>query len=180
MGRPLNKRYFGAPTTGGNEIKVQFHNGTASVDGWIVKQTGSKRFICSDGSNEAECYLVDKAAGTLAAGEMSVSVQDDSATVRRITKISAKKVTASDGNSYGWSFSDDNTDGRVEVEEAGGTDELSVTELEVGGVYVIATPGDTDFTAIGAANSLAATQFTATGPGTGTGTVTQVADTFGI
>ena len=32
MGRPLNKRFFGEPTEAGNEIKVQFHNGTASVN----------------------------------------------------------------------------------------------------------------------------------------------------
>ena len=42
MGRPLNKRFFGAPTAAGNEIKVQFHNGTESVNGYIVKQLGSQ------------------------------------------------------------------------------------------------------------------------------------------
>ena len=31
MGRPINKRFFGEPTSGGSEIKVQFHNGTAAV-----------------------------------------------------------------------------------------------------------------------------------------------------
>ncbi len=46
MGRPLSKRLFGANSS--NNIKVQFHNGTASVRGYIVKQTGSKRFICKD------------------------------------------------------------------------------------------------------------------------------------
>lgn len=179
MGRPLNKRNFGAPTTEGNEIKVQFHNGTSSVDGYIVRQTGSKRFVCSDGSAEEECYLVDKAAATLVAGEMSISVQDDTATVRRLTKIAAHKATAADGNSYGWTFSGDATDNRVEIEEAGGTDAIPVTDIVVGNTYAIAVPGDTDFTLIGAANSIAATVFTATAVGVGTGTVTQVEDTFG-
>ena len=32
MGRPINKRFFGTPTAGGNEIKVDFHNGTAVKD----------------------------------------------------------------------------------------------------------------------------------------------------
>ena len=44
MGRPLNKRFFGEPTAGGNEIKVDFHNGTAVVEGSIIKQLGSKKF----------------------------------------------------------------------------------------------------------------------------------------
>ena len=48
MGRPLNKRLFGVagvgPTAGGTEIKVNFHNGTAVKEGYIVKQLGSKKF----------------------------------------------------------------------------------------------------------------------------------------
>jgi len=44
MGRPINKRFFGEPTAGGNEIKVDFHNGTAVVEGSIIKQLGSKKF----------------------------------------------------------------------------------------------------------------------------------------
>ena len=52
MGRPLNKRLFGkagvGPTAGGNEIKVNFHNGTAVKEGYIVKQKGSKRFVCEE------------------------------------------------------------------------------------------------------------------------------------
>ena len=48
MGRPLNKRLFGVagtgPTASGNEIKVNFHNGSAVKEGFIVKQLGSKKF----------------------------------------------------------------------------------------------------------------------------------------
>ena len=51
MGRPLNKRNFRAPDSG-NEIKVQFHNGARSVDGWIEKQVAARRFKCADGSYE--------------------------------------------------------------------------------------------------------------------------------
>jgi hypothetical protein len=42
----------------------------------------------------------------------------------------------------------------------------------VGQSYKILTPGDTNFTAIGAANNVVGTQFTATGVGAGTGTAT--------
>ncbi len=46
-----------------------------------------------------------------------------------------------------------------------------VAGLTIGTRYKIVTSGDTDFTLIGAANSDPDTVFTATGPGTGTGTV---------
>ena len=90
MGRPLNKRFFGVGTAAGNEIKVQFHNGTGSVKGYIVKQTGSKRFVCSDGTVEKTCYLVDKASAEVLAGEMSISVKGDDNTVYQVVKISSK------------------------------------------------------------------------------------------
>ena len=52
MGRPLNKRFFGkegvGPTASGNEIKVNFHNGSAVKEGYIVKQKGSKRFVVEE------------------------------------------------------------------------------------------------------------------------------------
>lgn len=125
MGRPLNKRYFGEPTAAGNEIKVQFHNGTSSVPGWIVKQTGSKRFVCSDGSNEETCYLVDKAAGAIAAGEMSLTV-DDNGTPKQVVKIAGRKVTLDDGTTQAWDFTGTGT--TVEIEEAG--DDSALTNAD--------------------------------------------------
>lgn len=119
MGRPLNKRYFGQPTEGGDEIKVQFHNGTGSVNGWIVKQTGSKRFVVTDGSATKTCYLVDKTSASVAAGEMTISAKLDSGTVVQVTKIAGRKMTADDGSVYPWSFVESTVDGVAEVEEAG-------------------------------------------------------------
>jgi len=47
----------------------------------------------------------------------------------------------------------------------------AVTTTVAGKMYIIAVPGDTDYTAIGAADSVAGTVFTASDAGTGTGTV---------
>jgi hypothetical protein len=116
MGRPLNKRYFGPPTAG-DEIKVQFNNGTSSVPGWIVKQKGSKRFVCSDTAlTQATCSLVDKAAGDLLAGEMSITV-DDGGTARQVTKISGRVATLDNGTRVAWDFT--GTGDVAEIEEAG-------------------------------------------------------------
>ena len=120
MGRPLNKKFFGAPTAGGSEIKVQFHNGTKSVNGYIVKQLGSKKFRCTDGVATTDCLLVDKAAGAIAAGEMSIVVKDDAGAVKQVTKIAGKRVTLDSGETIAWGFDSYNqVTGAVEMEEAG-------------------------------------------------------------
>lgn len=123
MGRPINKKYFGADAN--NNLKVQFNNGTSSVPGYITKQTGNKKFVCKDASGTtATCRLVNKDSADLAAGEMSITVVLDDTTVGHVTKISAHRVTVG-GVSYPWSFSSSTSDGAVQVEEAG--DDASMT-----------------------------------------------------
>jgi hypothetical protein len=118
MGRPLPKSLFGANAK--NNLRVQFHNGTSSVAGAIVKQKGSKRFVCVDASStEATCKLVSKDDASLAAGEMSITVTNDAGTDLFVRKISRHLITGSNGVRYPWNFSSSNTDGNVQVEEAG-------------------------------------------------------------
>jgi len=132
MGRPLNKRLFGTPTAGGNEIKVNFHNGAAVKEGYIVKQKGSKKFVCEEigTAGEFTCTLTTgKLPATLAAGEMAISFKMDDAETYGVSKIAGKKVTlvapsatgtnAYDGLSVPWNFSTSVVDGAAQVEEAG-------------------------------------------------------------
>jgi hypothetical protein len=128
MGRPLNKRFFGAPTAAGNEIKVQFHNGTESVNGYIVKQLGSKKFRCTDGVIEKDCFLVDKAAAAIAAGEMSIVVKDAAEAIKQVTKISGRKVTLDSGESIAWAYGAA-TATVVEMEEAGDASEVAALTM---------------------------------------------------
>ena len=118
MGRPINKRFFGANAK--NNLKVQFFNGTASVPGYIVKQVGSKKFVVKEfgGTAKFTCRLVEAASAALTAGQMSITIALDDTTVTQIGKITAHKVTAL-GVSHKWSFSSSTTDGAVEMEEAG-------------------------------------------------------------
>jgi len=129
MGRPLNKKFFGAPTSGGNEIKVQFHNGTSSVNGYIVKQLGSKKFRCTDGVIEKDCFLVDKAAAAIAAGEMSIVIKDDGGTVRQVNKIAGRKMTMDTNATIGWNFSTATDDGAAQIEEAGDGSEVAALTM---------------------------------------------------
>jgi hypothetical protein len=134
MGRPLSKQQlFGA--NAGNNIKVQFHNGTASVSGYIVEQTGSKRFTCKDADgNQATCYLVDKAGAALAAGEMTISLKYDDTTVQQAIKITRHRVALTYNGSiqsFPWSFSTSTTDGAWQIEEAGSDEYMTgATDLE--------------------------------------------------
>jgi len=118
MGRPLSKQQL-FNVNNKNNIKVQFHNGTTSVKGYILEQTGSKRFKCIDvDENEAVCYLVSKQSADLEAGEMSITVLDDNEDAYQITKIARHRVSYND-TSAPWTFDADLTDGRVQMEEAG-------------------------------------------------------------
>lgn len=119
MGRPIKKKYMGTPTAAGTQIKIQFHNGTASVNGWIVKQKGSKRFVCTDGTVKKLCSLSTKASADLLAGEMSITVKNDAGNLFQVKKISAHWVTLEDGTRMRWVWSNSTTDTYVEMEEAG-------------------------------------------------------------
>jgi len=151
MGRPLNKRLFGVagvgPTAGGNEIKVNFHNGTAVKEGYIVKQKGSKRFVCEE-IETAGLFTCTLKTGVLpaalSAGEMAISFKMDDAETYTVSKITGRKATLSapsatgsnayDGKSVPWNFSTSTSDGAAQVEEAGddntliGTDDDDFTE----------------------------------------------------
>ena len=139
MGRPLNKRLFttaaGGATAGANEIKVNFHNGSSVVEGTIVRQKGSKKFIVAEtGATDTEvtCTLVTgKLPAALTSGEMSISVQGADNETYGVSKITGRKVTvvapsatgsnALDGQSLAWDFAAASS-GKGKIEEAGGAD----------------------------------------------------------
>ena len=151
MGRPLNKRLFGVagvgPTAGGNEIKVNFHNGTAVKEGFIVKQKATKKFVVEEigTGGEFTCTLATgKLPAALTAGEMSISVQGSDSETYGVSKISGRKVTlaqpsatganALDGTSLQFALTGAAATGIVRMEEAGddntliGTDDDDLTE----------------------------------------------------
>ena len=147
MGRPLNKRNFGTPTAGGSEIKVNFHNGTAVKEGYIVKQKGSKKFVCEEIGTAGEFTCTLKTGvlpAALSAGEMSISVQGSDSETYGVSKITGRKVTvaqpsatgsnALDGTSLKFALTGSAASGTVRMEEAGddntllGTDDDDFTE----------------------------------------------------
>ena len=142
MGRPLNKRLFGkagvGPTAAGNEIKVNFHNGTAVKEGYIVKQVGSKKFVCEEIGTGGlfTCTLkTGVLPAALTAGQMSIMVLGNDAETYTVAKISAKKVTLANpsatgsnvlgGKSLQWQTGAAASAGIVRMEEAGDNNTLA-------------------------------------------------------
>jgi len=145
MGRPLNKRFFGVagtgPTASGNEIKVNFHNGSAVKEGYIVKQKGSKRFVVEEigtGGTFTCTLATGKLPANLASGEMSISVQGADSETYGVSKIAGRKVTlakpsatgsnALDGTSLKYALTGAAASGLVRMEEAGDDNTLSGTD----------------------------------------------------
>ena len=147
MGRPLNKRNFGTPTAGGSELKVNFHNGTAVKEGYIVKQKTSKKFVVEEieTAGEFTCTLATgKLPAALVAGEMSIMALGSDAETYNVAKISAHRVTLANpsatganalgGLSQAWQMGAAASAGVVRIEEAGddniliGTDDDDFTE----------------------------------------------------
>ena len=142
MGRPINKRYFGVagtgPTASGNEIKVNFHNGSGVKEGYIVKQLGSKKFRVEEieTAGTFDCTLkTGVLPAALSSGEMSISVQGVDSETYGVSKIAGRKVTvaqpsatgsnALDGTSIKWALTGAAATGLVRMEEAGDDNTLS-------------------------------------------------------
>ena len=111
MGRPINKRYFGA--TGDNTqptIPVRYHNGSSSVEGYIVNQKGSNKFtVTTNGTDTYVCFLVNEIAPN-AAAEMSLVGIADGGNPVILQKLTAHKATDYSGNQYTWEVQDDSTE----------------------------------------------------------------------
>ena len=139
MGRPVNKKWFGPLADAddpnnkpNNDVKFniavncQIGSNAESASGYIIRQRSSTKFLVNDtkdgtkktpsGSgtgNVGVCKLVDKAAGGLAANEMSIEglvfAPDSTTTVVRISKLYNRTCRDFSNNRYKWEVQDDST-----------------------------------------------------------------------
>ena len=119
MGRPVNKKYFGSGS--GNQIKVRFKTGGTEYNGYIVKQTGSKRFKVSDGSgHDLTGYLVNKSNGGLANGDIVVNVLNDAGSFVQVTKLFNRVAITEDNTKIAWNFTASESDSAVQMQDVEG------------------------------------------------------------
>jgi hypothetical protein len=138
MGRPLNKKWFGlladaddarfAPlndTFFNIAINVQVAANAESEEGYILRQRSSSKFLVNDtktgtktspsGSgtgNVGICTLVDKAAGSLDANEMSINgtIVGTAGTQVRVKKLYNRTCRDFNNNRYTWEIENDSTE----------------------------------------------------------------------
>lgn len=115
MGRPLNKRNFGALADGTNiTINCKVGANSAVEDGMIISQRSENKFKVDDSKlgsgNEGVCTLVAKASGALGANEMSINgIITASGESVWVTKIYNRTCRDENNNRYTWSIEDDST-----------------------------------------------------------------------
>lgn len=115
MGRPVNKRYFGALADGTNfTVNCQVGANAETDEGVILSQRSVNKFNVDDdktlGGNTGVCTLVDKAAGGLGANEMSIqgTISGGGDQVR-IAKLYNRTCRDFNNNRYTWEIQDDST-----------------------------------------------------------------------
>lgn len=126
MGRPVNKKYFGLLADGTNfTVNVQVASNSESEEGYIIRQRSTNKFLVNDtktgsktkvgGSgtgNVGVVTLVDKAAGSLAADEMSLqgTLSGGGGSQVRIKKLYNRTCRDFNNNRYTWVIQDDSTE----------------------------------------------------------------------
>jgi hypothetical protein len=117
MGRPVNKKHFGATDAGAGKddnisVMCKVGSNAVSVQGTIVSQRASNKFRVNDagnaGGNEGVCTLVDKASAALGDNEMSIEASVGGVQ-KRIKKIFNRTCTDFANVRYTWSVADDST-----------------------------------------------------------------------
>ena len=95
----------GLTSISGNQIQVKAYPvGGSAANASILRQKGKSKFLVSDGTNVSVCTLVDKAVGSLAVGEMSITATPSVGGTFRIARITNKFVIDFSGNKYQWKF----------------------------------------------------------------------------
>ena len=116
MGRPINKRFFGALGTNDDpNIPISYHNGSTVTESYIVNQKGSNKFTVLDTTASPDSnkvvYLTADGSTPNADGEAMIEghiTARDGESVR-IVKLFNRTAIDAEGNRYKWALEDDST-----------------------------------------------------------------------
>lgn len=111
MGRPIKKVWFGPAVLGGNQIVVdgvKWADGTTATGAYIVKQTGDRAYIVSNGTKTEPVFMVNATAvGGLLPGQCFITATPFNGSARPCEKIAQYRLSIyeADGtiNDYSWS-----------------------------------------------------------------------------
>lgn len=127
MGKPIKKSWFG---TGSGKIVVngvKWADGTTATSAYIVKQSGDRKYIVSNGTKAEPVFMVNATAvGGLLPGQCFILATPFGGSARPCEKIAQFRLSifAEDGtiDSYSWSTIPATSIGQADliVEEPGG------------------------------------------------------------
>lgn len=111
MGRPIQKKWFGPAMLGGNQIVVdgvKWEDGTTATGAYIVKQTGDRAYIVSNGTKSEPVFMVNATSvGGLLPSQCFITATPFGGSARPCEKIAQYKLSIyeADGtiNDYTWS-----------------------------------------------------------------------------
>lgn len=113
MGRPVNKRNFGATGVDATpKVPVRFHDGSNLIEGYILSQRGTNKFNCSnDGDTIAQVSrLTADGSAPNAAGECQIIGIGDGGGAIAIAKLFNRTAVDYSNNRYTWTAEDDSTE----------------------------------------------------------------------
>ena len=112
MGRPVNKKYFGATGSAATpHIPIRFYSGSL-IEGYIVKQRASNKFKCSNdaGSTTAFCTLTSDGSAPNADNECQLIGIGSGGNAIAIKKLFNRTAIDYSGRRYKWTVEDDSTE----------------------------------------------------------------------
>jgi hypothetical protein len=104
--KPISKLNFGP---GAGSMKISYHNGNSVVQGYVVKQVGSSRFVCGTANVSATSTVLlapnTAVATSLVAGFGTITGSVyGSNVVEHVSTIHSATCTTTEGHSYSWNL----------------------------------------------------------------------------
>lgn len=111
MGRPIKRKWFGPASANGNQIivnGVRWADGTTATNAYIVKQTGDRAYIVSNGTKSEPVFMVNATAvGGLLPGQCFITATSFGGSERPCEKIAQYRLSIYEANGeindYSWS-----------------------------------------------------------------------------
>jgi len=113
MGRPVNKRNFGATGVDATpKVPIRFHDGSNLIEGYILSQRGTNKFNCSnDGDTITRvCRLTSDGSAPNADLECQLIGIGSGGDSIAIKKLFNRTAVDYDNNRYTWEAEDDSTE----------------------------------------------------------------------
>lgn len=140
MGRPIKKSWFNDPAAPGYQLKITAKlPGQAAAEGYILEQTGTRKYKVSIGGVTGDVFLVNKSvAGNLVDGEAFILATPFGGSALPVSKLQQYRVSVFNGDGsfsqYSWDENAASVEGQATV-----ISDSSVVPVQAVATYTVAT-----------------------------------------